>query len=61
MRRFEGEYPMLYETEFLDYVNMTRDEFLENCDRFRSPHLWKIENGVWELRRTPWDAEAVGA
>ena len=55
MRRFEGEYPTRYETEFLDYIGMTRDEFFAVCDQFRSPHLWKIENGVWELRRTPWD------
>ena len=23
-------------------------------DEFRSPHLWKIENGVWELRHKPY-------
>ena len=59
MRRFEGEYPTRYETEFLDYISMTREEFFETCDRFRSPHLWKIENGVWELRRKPWDDGAT--
>lgn len=58
MRRYEGEYPSRYESEFLDYVSMTRDEFLACCDRFRSPHLWKIEDGEWRLRKTPWsDAE----
>ena len=55
MQRFEGEYPARYEQEFLQYVSMTREEFLAHCDRFRSPHLWKVENGEWRLRYTPWD------
>ena len=57
MRRFEGEYPLRYEKEFLDYISMTREDFLETCDRFRSPHLWKVEDGEWKLRHTPWDGE----
>jgi len=55
MRRYEGEYPSRYEKEFLDYISMTREEFLALCDRFRSPHLWKVEDGQWKLRHTPWD------
>lgn len=55
MKRYEGEYPARYEKEFLEYLTMTRDEFHAVCDRFRSPHLWKIENGQWKLRRTPWN------
>lgn len=51
--RYEGEYPQRYEKEFLDYVGLTREEFLEMCDRFRSPHLWKIGNGTWQLRDKP--------
>jgi hypothetical protein len=54
MERYEGEYPARYEAEFLDYISMTREEFLATCDTFRSPHLWKIENGEWKLRHTPW-------
>lgn len=54
MRRYEGEYPARYEKEFLEYVSMSRDEFLALCDQFRSPHLWTVENGEWKLRHTPW-------
>ncbi len=57
MKRYEGEYPTRYEREFLEYVSMTREEFLALCDRFRSPHLWKRVNGEWKLRHTPWDDE----
>jgi N-acetyl sugar amidotransferase len=31
---------------------MDREYFLHLADRFRSPHLWKYENGVWKLRHT---------
>jgi hypothetical protein len=34
---------------------MSPVEFLTLCDSFRSPHLWKVENGDWKLRHTPWD------
>ena len=54
IRRYEGEYPARYEREFLDYINMTREEFLATCDRFRSPHLWTVEDGEWKLRHTPY-------
>ena len=56
MRRYEGEYPARFEQEFLQYIGMTREEFLELCDRFRSPHLWMIEDEEWKLRHTPWDS-----
>ena len=54
MRRYEGEYPLRYEKEFLDYIGIARNDFLEICDRFRSPHLWKVEDGEWRLRYTPY-------
>lgn len=31
---------------------ITKDYFMSLADKFRSPHLWKIENGVWKLRHT---------
>lgn len=53
INRFEGEYPLRYEEEFLQYIDMTRGEFLDLCDRFRSPHLWRIVDGEWRLRYSP--------
>ncbi len=54
MRRYEGEYPARYEKEFLEYISMSRAEFLTLCDQFRFPHLWKVVDGEWQLRYTPW-------
>jgi hypothetical protein len=51
--RYEGEYPERYEKEFLDYISLSREEFFDLCDEFRSPHLWKIEDDIWKLRYYP--------
>ncbi len=33
---------------------MTREVFMRLAEQFRSPHLWKKENGQWRLRHTVW-------
>jgi len=33
---------------------MTRDHFTLLADSFRSPHLWRQDNGAWALRRPLW-------
>ena len=53
INRYEGEYPSRYEKEFLDFISMDQAQFFELCDEFRSPHLWKIEDGKWALRYHP--------
>lgn len=50
IRKFDGEYPRLYFDECLEYMNLTKEEYDETCDKFRSPHLFKKENGKWVLR-----------
>jgi N-acetyl sugar amidotransferase len=55
IKRFDGAYPDKYEKEFLDYISMEKDDFLQLCDTFRSDHLWKKTRDSWELRNKPWD------
>ncbi len=50
VRKFDGEFPQKYFQEIMDYIGMKPDHFLDLCDQFRSPHLWKKENGKWILR-----------
>jgi len=60
--RFEKEvfeYVSIHEKEFGSKIAskfknpiVTRESFLELCDEFRSPHLWKFEQGQWKLRHT---------
>ena len=37
---------------------MDREYFMHLADRFRSPHLWKWENGLWKLRHTPYEGDS---
>lgn len=50
VKRFDGEFPKKYFQEVLDHIGMKPERFHELCDQFRSPHLWKKENGEWKLR-----------
>lgn len=36
---------------------MDREYFMQLCDKFRSPHLWKHEDGEWQLRYRVWDQQ----
>lgn len=57
VRRFDGEVPFRYFKELLEYMDMGEKEFWETVDKFRSPHLWKKENGEWKLRYPIWEVE----
>lgn len=46
----EKEYAVV--SKMFDQPIMDRDYFMDLADKFRSPHLWKNENGVWKLRKT---------
>lgn len=50
VHRFDGEFPSPYFQAIMDYIEMKPERFYELCDKFRSPHLWKKENGEWKLR-----------
>ncbi len=50
VRKFDGEFPEKSIQTFLDFVDLTIDEFWECVDRFRQDHIWKKENGKWKIR-----------
>jgi N-acetyl sugar amidotransferase len=50
VHRFDGEFPIKYLQEIMDYIGMKPERFSQLCDEFRSPHLWKKENAKWKLR-----------
>ena len=62
--RFEKEvfeYLSMNERQFpiasqrFEQAIIDRDYFMSLCDKFRSPHLWKYENGEWLLRHRIFD------
>lgn len=44
----EKSFPQAY--KMFEHPEMNRDYFEALANRFRSPHLWQLENGVWSLR-----------
>ena len=51
----EKEFPVA--NKMFEQPTMDRDYFDSLADSFRSPHLWKRENGVWKLRHAVWHQE----
>jgi N-acetyl sugar amidotransferase len=54
VKRFDGEFPDIYFDEVMKYLGIKLEDFHKLCDKFRSPHLWKKENGEWKLRHKVW-------
>ncbi len=52
VKKFDGEFPDKYFNEIMEYIDMKPERFHELCAEFRSPHLWKLDNGTWKLRHT---------
>ena len=53
VKLYDTEFPMRYFNDFLEYIDLTEEEFMAFCDKFRSPHLWgKNGEGEWCLRHT---------
>jgi len=49
----EKEFPEAsrnFETPVID-----KEYFIDLCDGFRSPHLWRHDNGEWRLRKAIWE------
>lgn len=59
VRQFDGEIPQRYVREVMEYIEMDVEEFMDLCDKFRSPHLWmKNAKGEWSLKHPVWESEA---
>jgi len=58
VKRYDGEFPKRWFRDVLGYLNITEEIFWQVVDRFRSPHIWKKENGVWKLKKAVYDEYA---
>tara|TARA_Y100000741_G_scaffold310381_1_gene254100 strand:- start:1967 stop:2851 length:885 start_codon:yes stop_codon:yes gene_type:complete len=47
-KKYEGEIPRRYFDDCIKYMGFTRNEAMSIIDNFRSPHLWRKSNDVWE-------------
>ncbi|MBK7354713.1 MAG: N-acetyl sugar amidotransferase [Propionivibrio sp.] len=54
VRKYDQEFPRKYFGDFLDYIGISEETFHSTVDKFRSPHLWTHEDGIWKLRYSVW-------
>ncbi len=54
VKKFDGALPSRYYKVFLDYCDLTDEEFEAVIDSWRSEHIWKQRDGKWELRHAVW-------
>lgn len=47
------EFPKAH--QMFSHPTMTRDYFMQLTDQFRSPHLWRLVDGQWQLRHRVFD------
>ena len=50
VRRYDGEFPSKHFQGFLEYCDISENEFLDVVDSWRSPHLWDLSGGEWKLK-----------
>ena len=56
IRRYDGEFPKKYLDEFLSYCDISKEQFNEVIDSWRSPHIWdRHANGNWFLKKPIWE------
>lgn len=60
VKRYDGEFPKRWFKEFLEYLQITQDQFWKVVDKFRQPHIWKLDNGMWRLRKAVYDENGTG-
>jgi len=56
VRRYDAEFPQRYFREFLDYCEITEEDFHAVIDSWRADHIWKREDGHWRLRHPVWES-----
>ena len=52
VEKYDGEFPSKYYELFLDYADITEQEFHDVIDSWRSDHLWAKEHGKWKLKHS---------
>ena len=55
IKKYDGEFPIKYYKEFLNYIQVNEEKFNEIIDSFRSPHLWEKRGNRWQLKNLIWE------
>ena len=58
IRRLDHVKPRKDLARWLDYVEMSEEEFDHTCDLFRDPRVWRIDGGEW-VKETIWGEDSA--
>jgi len=50
VKKYDGEFPNEYLQDYLEFYEMTEEEFWSTINSFRSPDLWEKVDDVWRLK-----------
>jgi len=50
VKRYDGEFPKKYFPDFLEYIDITEEQFWNYADAWRQPHIWEKINNKWKLK-----------
>ena len=49
VKKYDGEFPEQYFDEMLDYLQLSREEFIEIVDKHRNQEIWQNDGEEWRL------------
>ncbi len=55
IKRFDGEFPKIYLNDCLEYMQISKQKFMDIIENARTPHLWNKKYGKWELKTPIWN------
>lgn len=55
VKKYDMEFPSRYFADFLEYIDISEEQFYETLDKFRPPHIWKKDKDEWVLINKLWD------
>ena len=58
VKQFDQEFPGKYFQDFLDYIEIGKEEFEKTVNSFRSNHLWELTSKDWKLKNPIWSGDA---
>lgn len=55
VKRYDGEFPQRHYADFLEYCDISDEEFRAIVDSWRAEHIWRKTGNGWELRHPVWE------
>ena len=49
VKKYDHELPVRHFKEFLNYVDLTENEFYQVCERFRADHIWEKKEMILKI------------